>query len=174
MSKPGKPSKTARTRPAPKAVRTYPPRRVAWLLSREAADLDTKDGVYLERLCSTCPEVETVRSLALRFGCMVRGRDRAALDPWLESAEACGVHEMAGFAHGLRSDIAAVGAALSMEWSAGQTEGNINRLKLIKRSMYGRAGFDLLCARVLHHDTAAWRGTGVVFGMPPRLALVAR
>lgn len=155
VSKPGKPAKTTRTRPAPKAVRTYPPRRTAWLLSREAAQLDTKDGVYLERLCSTCPEVETVRSLALGFSRMVRARDRAALGPWLESAEGCGVHEMAGFAQGLRSDIAAVRAALSMQWSAGQTEGNINRLKLIKRSMYGRAGFDLLRARVLHHDTAA-------------------
>ncbi len=135
---------------------------------------DTQDGAYLERLCSTCPEVETVRSLTLEFRRMVCRRDRAALGPWLESAQGCGVHEMAGFAQGLRSDIAAVGAALSTAWSAGQTEGNINRLKLIKRSMYGRAGFDLLCARVLHPSTEGRREARLVFGKPPPLALVAR
>ncbi len=83
VSKPGKPAKTARTRPAPKAVRTYPPRRTAWLLSREAAELHTQGGAYLERLCSTCPEVETVRSLTLEFRRMVCRWDRPALGPWL-------------------------------------------------------------------------------------------
>ncbi len=174
VSKPGKPAKSTRTRPAPKSTRTYPPRRAAWLLSREAAELDTQDQAYVERLCRTCPEVEIVRSLALKFRRMVCSRDRAALGPWLREAKSGGVEEIAGFAQGIRRDLAAVESALSTQWSAGQTEGNINRLKLIKRSMYGRAGFDLLCARVLHHDTAAWHDTRVVFGMPPPLTLVVQ
>ena len=61
-----------------------------------------------------------------------------------------------------------------MQWSAGQTEGNINRLKLIKRSMYGRAGFDLLCARVLYPGTEGRREVRLIFGKTPPLALVAR
>lgn len=129
MTKPGKPAKygtAANARPAPPAVRSYPPRRAAWVLSREAEELDEKDQMYIGHLCRACPEAETVRSLALGFGRMVRGREREALVPWLESAEG-GVGEMAGFAQGLRGDIAAVGAALSTEWSAGQTEGGNER-----------------------------------------------
>ena len=85
-----------------------------------------------------------------------------------------GVEEIVGFAQGIRQDLAAVETALSTQWSAGQTEGNINRLKLIKRSMYGRAGFDLLRAKVLHHDTVAWQDTRVVFGMPPPSTLIVQ
>ncbi len=58
--------------------------------------------------------------------------------------------ELRGFAKGLQADKAAVRAALSLEWSNGQVEGQINRLKLIKRQMYGRAKFDLLRQRFLH------------------------
>jgi len=105
---------------------------------------------------------------------MVRERDRAALGPWLDSTEHSGIQEMAGLAQSLRQDIAAVVAALSTEWSAGQTEGNINRLKLLKRQMYGRAGFDLLRKRVLHtsrnqRDPDKGRYT---FGRPPPLAVI--
>ncbi len=174
VTKPGKPLKRARTRPAPPSTRPYPPRQAAWLLSRESGELDQRDRAYLEQLCLACPEAEAVRGLALGFGRMVRGRDPAALGPWLESAELGGVEEMMGFARGLRGDIAAVGAALSTEWSAGQTEGNINRLKLIKRSMYGRAGFELLRKRVLHSSTGARREARLVFGRPPPLPMTTQ
>jgi transposase len=71
------------------------------------------------------------------------------LPAWIEEAKACGITAVAGFAQGLVQDLAAVEAALSLSWSNGQTEGQVNRLKLVKRSMYGRAGLDLLRARVL-------------------------
>ena len=83
------------------------------------------------------------------FGRLVRERDRAGLAAWLEAADGSGIAEIAGIAAGIRQDRAPVEAALSLEWSAGQTEGQINRLKLIKRQGYGRAGIDLLRKRVL-------------------------
>ena len=69
---------------------------------------------------------------------------------WLEVAKGSGVAEIEGFAEGLIKDHEAVKAALTHEWSSGQTEGQINRLKFIKRQMYGRANFELLKARFLH------------------------
>ena len=68
---------------------------------------------------------------------------------WLEQASGCGVEALQTFAAGLRQDGAAVRAALTLPWSSGQAEGQINRLKMLKRQMYGRAGFDLLRRRVL-------------------------
>ena len=80
---------------------------------------------------------------------MVRTRDRPAFAPWLERASASGIPELSSFVAGLERDRAAVEAALSLPYSNGQVEGQITRLKLIKRTMYGRANFDLLRQRVL-------------------------
>jgi transposase len=79
---------------------------------------------------------------------MVRDKDGGEdrLDSWLDAATASG---LASFARGLRQDLAAVRAALVLPWSTSPVEGQINRLKTIKRQMYGRAGFDLLRRRVL-------------------------
>ena len=75
------------------------------------------------------------------------------LDTWLEEAEQCGLKVFKNFAAGLRRDYEAVKAALTYEWSQGQVEGQVNRLKFIKRQMYGRAKFDLLRKRVLGMPT---------------------
>jgi transposase len=72
------------------------------------------------------------------------------LSAWLERADASGVPEVRSFAAGLRRDRAAVDAALTLAWSNGQTEGQINRLKVLKRQMYGRAKLDLLEKRFLY------------------------
>jgi transposase len=87
--------------------------------------------------------------LARAFTRMVRERNEAGLDAWLVAVEASGIAELASFAAGMRRDEAAVRAGLSLPWSQGQVEGQVNRLKLIKRSGYGRAKFDLLRQRVL-------------------------
>ena len=81
---------------------------------------------------------------------MVRERDEAALDGWFEAVEDSGLAELHSFAAGLRRDEAAVRAGLSLPWSQGQVEGQITRLKLLKRSAYGRAKVDLLRQRMLH------------------------
>lgn len=80
---------------------------------------------------------------------MVRDLEGESLDGWLEEAEACKAPALRRFATGLRKDLAAVRAGLTEEWSNGPVEGFVHKLKLLKRQGYGRAGFDLLWARML-------------------------
>jgi transposase len=81
---------------------------------------------------------------------MVKQRLVEQLDPWLERCEMVNVAPVHNFALSLRQDYAAVRAALDTHWSNGQTEGQVNRLKCIKRQMYGRASFDLLRLKVIY------------------------
>jgi transposase len=87
--------------------------------------------------------------LAQAFGQIVRGQQEEKSDHWLDDAENSEVPEFQHFAKRLRTDYQAVKAALSLPWSNGQVEGQVHRLKLIKRQMYGRASFGLLKQRVL-------------------------
>ena len=81
-----------------------------------------------------------------RFHAMMRSKDKARLDPWIAMAADT---KLAAFAAGVEADKDAVAAAISTPWSSGQVEGKVNRLKAIKRQMYGRAKIDLLRARVM-------------------------
>lgn len=90
-----------------------------------------------------------MRAQAQDFARLVRERDGSALVSWLERAEASGLAEFQALAASLRRDGAAVAAALTLAWSNGQIEGQVTRLKLLKRSMCGRAKGDLLRRRVL-------------------------
>jgi transposase len=87
--------------------------------------------------------------LIREFLAMVRGRQPDRLDAWLRAASNSGITEYQGLAAGVERDRAPVAAALAERWSNGQTEGQVLRLKLIKRQGYGRAKFDLLRKRVL-------------------------
>jgi transposase len=80
---------------------------------------------------------------------LVRGRQGDALEAWIADALTSGIEALARFAHGLQGDLAAVKAGLTLPWSNGPVEGHINRLKLLKRQSYGRAGFAFLRQRVL-------------------------
>ena len=84
---------------------------------------------------------------------MVKNRKAEALHTWIAGAKESGIAQLKQFAGGLKRDYQAVHAALTMEWSNGQVEGQINRLKLIKRQAYGRAKLDLLKKRVLYKPT---------------------
>jgi transposase len=86
---------------------------------------------------------------------MIREQSGHQLDAWLSSAEASHLPEFHSFAKGIQQDKAAVLAGLTLPWSNGPLEGHVNRLKLLKRSMYGRAKLPLLRARVLHVDGEA-------------------
>lgn len=90
-----------------------------------------------------------MRGLAMRFRGLLRGGTAEKLDVWLEDARKSGIYGMQRFARTLRQDIEAVRNAVLEPWSNGQTEGQINRLKTLKRAMYGRAGIELLRARML-------------------------
>ncbi len=81
---------------------------------------------------------------------MLKERQAETLDSWLTRAKACQVTELSSFVNGIRRDFAAVRAAFSLPWSNGITEGHVNRLKFLKRQMFGRAHLDLLRVKVLH------------------------
>ena len=136
-------------------------RQLAWLLVQPVAALHAVDAATISRV-EQDGEAKTAGGLARRFtallrACGVRGRKEGAapaapeaeLNAWLAEARACGIGAIETFAAGLEADGAAVRAALTEPWSSGQAEGQVNRLKLLKRQSYGRAGFDLLRRRVL-------------------------
>jgi transposase len=132
------------------SLRPISPRQARWLLLGPAEDLDDGERAFLRHLLALCPEIHTIQDLAQRFCTLVRERDAAALEPWLCATEAEGCAELRGFAEGVRRDRAAVDAALTLAWSQGPTEGKVNKLKVLKRSAFGRSAFDLLRIRVLH------------------------
>src|SRR5439155_14085648 len=105
---------------------------------------------WVDRLRAAGGAVQTAIELTERFGELVRGRMAPELSVWLARADASGLAEFRGLVRSIRQDEAAVRAGLSEVWSNGPVEGRIGRLKLIKRSMYGRAGFALLKSRVLN------------------------
>jgi transposase len=118
-------------------------------LLREVGDLKADEQVYRDQLLGADEELPRVKALAEEFTRIVRSRDRAGIGAWLQQAEGSGVGEFRQFALVLRRDLAAVEAALTYGWSNGQTEGQINRLKLLKRQMYGQASLGLLRRRFL-------------------------
>ncbi len=114
---------------------------------------DTLPDEKLQLIAHACqlhPEIQQATQLARNFAAMLRQRDAEQFDNWLQEATASEIPGLVGFVSGLRRDYAAVKAAFISPWSNGQVEGQINRLKCIKRQMYGRARFDLLRLRVLH------------------------
>jgi transposase len=100
-------------------------------------------------LKATAPAFAIMRQLAMRFRGIFRGSDPSKLDGWLDDAHYTGLYGIQRFVRFLRRDVEAVRNAIRETWSNGQTEGQINRLKTLKRSMYGRAGTVLLRARML-------------------------
>lgn len=121
-------------------------RRLARLLTITRDGLTKADAVVVETVETEVPALVEARSLVSGFQAMVRERRRADLDGWIERA---GASLLGSFVAGLVKDKAAVAAALTEPWSNGQTEGQITRLKLVKRQMFGRANLDLLEARLV-------------------------
>jgi transposase len=126
-----------------------PPREAAWVLLQPDR-AKNEEWAVVERLFQLFPELKAAQKLALDFANMIRQRSAELLPAWLRAAAGSKLKEFVGFARGVGEDYQAVKNALTYEWSNGQLEGQVNRLKLIKRGMYGRAKFDLLRARVLH------------------------
>ncbi len=93
-----------------------------------------------------------IRHLAIRFQSLLRQRNETKLDRWLDDAQDCSISAVVNFARALTIDIQEVRNAVIERWSNGQTEGPINRLKTLKRAMFGRADTELLRARLLSVD----------------------
>jgi transposase len=124
-------------------------RRISWFLLRDPASLGQGEQATLAALHAAAPELAAIQPLAQQFQRLVKERDVAAFRSWRESALGSGLPDLCSFVEGLERDRTAVEAALQFSWSNGPVEGHVNRLKVIKRQMYGRANFDLLRARVL-------------------------
>jgi transposase len=135
-----------------KAQATFPRptiRQVSqWLLKRNE-ELNLQQQRFVEHLCHLSPTLQAVHRLGQTFQQIVQQQESARFDQWLVEAEQSMVVELKEFAARLRQDYGAVVAALEYPWSNGQVEGQVNKLKLIKRQMYGRAKLDLLKARML-------------------------
>jgi len=129
-------------------------RAYAWLIGwnegKTAEKKSTDQRRFVETLGRIEPEVAVAGSLARHFLGLIRRRDVGGFDHWLVKASDCAAPELRAFAAGIKADLSAVRAAFTSQWSSGQVEGQVNRLKYLKRQMYGRAKLDLLRLRVLH------------------------
>jgi transposase len=113
----------------------------------DARTLSPPDQAFAVRLLQEVPGLATVVDAAKRLAAVLRRRSDETLADVLAAAEGT---QLAGFVAELRKDVSAVEAALTLPWTTSPAEGQIGRIKMIKRTMYGRAGFELLRARVLH------------------------
>jgi len=130
------------------------PRQAAGLLLIPAAQRTDDQERAWRQVRQIHPEVDRSLTLLQQFLALIRAHSSDGLDAWLDQAAGSGVPELETFVTKLRQDGAAVRAGLSLPWSQGQMEGHVNRVKLIKRSMYGRGKLDLLRQRVLYRSAA--------------------
>jgi transposase len=129
---------------------SLPLKQLAWLMTKQPDKLVEYEQILLTHLQSD-PDIAVIYPLSQQFGSMVRDRQDDNLDAWLQACLNTSIIPLCNFAIGLQQEYASIRAAFELPWSNGQTEGHVNRLKFIKRQMYGRAHFDLLRLRVLHY-----------------------
>lgn len=123
--------------------------QVRWWLTLPETELEPSQRRFVARLVETCPAACEGQRLTRSFVNLFETRDPTQLVPWLEDAEASAMASFRDFAIGLRRDFEAVRAALTSPWSNGQTEGQVTKVKLLKRQMYGRGSLHLLRQRLL-------------------------
>jgi transposase len=123
------------------------PRRAAWLVLRREAPRTEAEAQQLARLREQHAAVAEGIDPTQDFATLVCQRQPAQLDPWLQRATTSPLEALQRFATGLREDYEAVKAGVTLPWSTSPGEGHINRLKMVKRQMFGRARLDLLSRR---------------------------
>ncbi|QBY06727.1 ISL3 family transposase (plasmid) [Deinococcus metallilatus] len=133
----------------PTGVRRPTLTMLAFTVIRAPEKRSDRERDWVDKLMQTNSEVASVTTLAQQFADMVRRRDPSELGTWLKAATDSGIAALKGFAQGVWSDLEAVREGMRQAWSNGRVEGYVNKLKLVKRQMYGRAKFDLLRARLL-------------------------
>jgi transposase len=126
------------------------PSRATWLIMRREATLAEDEKQQRARLHAQEGAIAEAITLTQDFAALVRQRQPGQLATWIERATASGLQAFQSFANGVRAEYEAVKAGVTLSWSTGPVEGQINRLKMLKRQMYGRAGIGLLRQRVLH------------------------
>jgi hypothetical protein len=124
-------------------------RAVSFAMICPAAKRSLAAQIYVDQLCQVDAGIARANALVQAFLALVRERRGHHLEGWRAEAIHSGIEELARFARGLEDDLVAITAGLTLQWSNGITEGQLHRLKLVKRQGYGRAGFALLRQRVL-------------------------
>ena len=147
--------KDVETIPVPELeIKNWRPSKIKYLLCKKSSDLSKEEKHFLNVLFKHCPEAKQARQMALNFCSIFEKKEAHLLLGWIIAAKNSGIASLRNFAFGLERDYAAVEAAATYHWSSGQVEGQVNRLKMIKRQRYGRAGFDLLRKRVVNHHAS--------------------
>ena len=125
-------------------------RGLSWMLLAEDANLSETECEWKKTIVANCPEINGGLKIARGFLRLIHEGPGEKLTDWLKEATKSTIPvELQRFARGIQRDLAAVQAAMTLPWSNGPVEGHVNRLKTIKRQMYGRGGFDLLRLRFL-------------------------
>jgi transposase len=124
-------------------------REAVGLLLRAPAKRSEEQQATIQTLAALQPEIGRTVMLLERFTGILRNLESEQLAEWMAEAEDCGIAEMKGFVVKLHQDLDAVLAGLTLPWSQGQTEGQVTKLKLLRRQMYGRGNFDLVRKRLL-------------------------
>jgi transposase len=140
---------TKRTQPLAASSSRLSAHEAAWLFACNPQKLQLTQVVKLDQVRRFDEGYETAYQLAQDFRVMVTKRQEGTLSRWLTEAKQSGIAELQSLAAGILRDFDAVRAALTLPYSNGQTEGQVNKLKSLKRQMYGRANFDLLRKRML-------------------------
>ena len=136
---------------APPAVPLAPSvRQVTGWLTRHPDSLDEDERLQRKAVLTRSPALTTTARHVSEFARMLTGRHGDKLNDWLSDVDSAGAPALRSFANGLRRDLDAVTAGLTTDYSSGAVEGTVNRIKMIKRQMYGRANFDLLRKRILN------------------------
>jgi transposase len=129
--------------------RRLAPQVAAALLSKHPGEFTGQQAQTVATLKGNNPQIGTLRRFLLRFRGLLRGSSKAKLQQWMKDVENSGFERLERFVQFLRRDEAAVENAVTMPWSNGQVEGQVNKLKALKRQMYGRGSTELLRARLL-------------------------
>jgi transposase len=135
---------------AQRGQRRLSSRSASFLMIMPPEKLTAKQRQQIEHMCQASSDLHTVYLLSQEFVTLLKERQAEALHGWLKRAKASQIAELKSFANGILRDYAAVFAACSRPESNGITEGHVNRLKFLKRQMFGRAHLDLLRVKVLH------------------------
>lgn len=134
--------------PSPKRQRLSS-QQASWYFVMRKEQLTPEQHRQIEHLCQASPDLALAYELSQNFQRILRERTGGELNGWLRQAKESRIAEFRSLAKSMQQDSAAIAAACSLPWNQGQVEGQINRLKWLKRQMYGRANFDLLRLRVL-------------------------
>lgn len=131
----------------------FKPSKAAILFLTAENKLTEMERCLIEKICRASAQLSGTLSLVRSFRYLMRNKQGPRLKKWIKLAQGAGIKEIASFATGLLTDYSSIENSISLKWSNGPVEGNVNKLKTIKRMMYGRASFELLKKRLLLAQT---------------------